>query len=76
MVAFQQAFVLFPIKMTRPWYSGKKKKLADIGRSESGFKQKQEVSGLNYFCYNSFDYINSYLCNHFDTRSKDSYFSK
>jgi hypothetical protein len=33
--------------MKRPWYSEKKKKLADTGRSESGLKQNQEFSGLD-----------------------------
>ena len=51
-----QLFVLLPVSITGPWYSKKKqqtnkqtkKKLADTGRSESGFTEKQEGSGLNY----------------------------
>lgn len=66
MVVYQPAFVLLPVSMTGPWYS--EKKLTNIGRSVSGFKQKQEGCGSDYCWYTSFDYINSYHhC--FDARS-------
>lgn len=57
MVVCQPAFVLLPVSITRPWYYGKK--ATNIGRSELGFKQKQEGSGLDHCWYSGSDYINS-----------------
>jgi hypothetical protein len=57
MVVYQPAFVLLPVCITVCWYS--EKKIACTGRNESGFKKKQECSGLDYCWYSSFNCINS-----------------
>jgi hypothetical protein len=46
MVGSQRASVLFPISMTRPWYSEKKKKLTDTGRRSQALSRSKSLVGL------------------------------
>ena len=65
-------YILLPVSMAGHYYY---EILANSGRSESEFKQKQEDSGLNYCQYSSFDYINSQhycFCNCFTQEVKTS----